>query len=252
LFTWCLLRLAPSRPTVAVALVLGLAAYWGQAAVSVGSVSVDWFPFVAYGVASATASWPAPPIRSRRIPELVAIPLLAAALWPIVSMGPVLEANAAERAARVSLGGSTRAAVSSSLTATRLDPGRADYWNELGRGRFLDQDYAGSRAAFAQAVQLAPYSPTFLSNLAVAEAQLGATDPALFAAAIAHGRDAVAASPNDPNPHLVLAQIDLQPAPEDALTEAARTVVPFGTAQSADADIAVKIAGQLAETADPS
>ena len=138
------------------------------------------------------------------------------------------------------------------MTATRLDPGRADYWNELGRGRFLGQDYAGSRAAFAQAVQLAPYSPTFLSNLAITEAQLGATDPTVLATAIAHGRDAVAASPNDPNPHLVLAQIELKIAPDDALTEAAMTIVLFGTVQSADAEMAVKILGQLAETADPS
>jgi len=50
-------------------------------------------------------------------------------------------------------------------TATRVDPGRAVYWNDLGRALELVPDLAGARAAYRQATSRSPYTPAFWWNL---------------------------------------------------------------------------------------
>jgi cytochrome c-type biogenesis protein CcmH/NrfG len=62
-----------------------------------------------------------------------------------------------------------RDAVNYARLATSTDPGRAEYWNELGRAQNGAGDLGASRAAYREATIRAPYTAAFWWNLAAVE-----------------------------------------------------------------------------------
>ena len=75
-----------------------------------------------------------------------------------------LEANRTAKAAQSAfVAGNAARAVELARSATTVDPGRAVYWNDLGRSLELLPDLAGARTAYRQHVAL-PVHPAFWWN----------------------------------------------------------------------------------------
>jgi cytochrome c-type biogenesis protein CcmH/NrfG len=99
-------------------------------------------------------------------------------------------------------------AVMYALRATAADPGRAAYWNELGRAQNRAEDLVASRIAYREATTRAPYTAAFWWNLAAVEMEFakrneaGARDAAFEAS-----RRAIEAGPENPESYDRLARI---------------------------------------------
>lgn len=191
-------RHAQSMPIVGAPLALAWSAYWVNGLVSVGSISLDWIPWVILGSAAAlTTSRP----HARR-PVRAAGSLLRplAVFLAIATTAGVLTGVDAFRANRDSLRsrsawlvGDQEAAVAYGAAALMGDPGPADHWNRLGLALDLAGRPGEAAQAYEGAVQRAPHSSAFWFNLARSRAQSGGGVDAGIAAA----ESAVAADPND-------------------------------------------------------
>jgi tetratricopeptide (TPR) repeat protein len=85
-------------------------------------------------------------------------------------------------------------------TATTVDPGRAVYWNDLGRSLELVPDLAGARAAYRQATSRSPYTPAFWWNLGRMEQEFAKqNEPGAREAAYEAMRRAIATDPQNPD-----------------------------------------------------
>src|SRR5438876_1022311 len=123
-----------------------IAAYYGSGLVLPGAQSIQWIPWVCVGVALASELRTArtvravPPLRLPAILRLVIVVGLAS-----VAFGQFgsIEANRSAKAAEGALGaGNASRAVDMARRATTVDPGRAVYWNDLGRSLELVPDVA--------------------------------------------------------------------------------------------------------------
>ena len=84
--------------------------------------------------------------------------------------------------------------------ATTVDPGRAVYWNDLGRALELVPDLAGARNAYRQATTRSPYTPAFWWNLGRMELEFAKQNEAgARDATYAAMRRAIAADPQNPD-----------------------------------------------------
>jgi tetratricopeptide (TPR) repeat protein len=112
-----------------------------------------------------------------------------------------IDANRAAKGAEGALGaGNASRAVGLARTATTVDPGRAVYWNDLGRSLELVTDLAGARSAYRQATSRSPYTPAFWWNLARMENEFAKqTEPGAREAAYEAMRRAIAADPQNPD-----------------------------------------------------
>jgi len=211
-FSFALLRMLPRRGTVIPVLVAALAGYWAHALVSVGTIGVDWVPWLVFGgIASFSAIVPGP---SKRRESAMVVAVVGAAAIITIAVGlRVLDAN--EEALKARHTSDLRQGPDAVIHARRaidLDPGRADYWNELGRAYGAADRWADAVDAFEGASARAPYSATYLSNLGRALAQLAlAKDDSRGGAdaAIAAARRAAVLDRNEPPTHLALAEIAL-------------------------------------------
>ncbi len=212
-------------PEIAIPALLGLAAYVAQGLVSVGSVGVDWVPWVAAGVAAALSrSSGSDPISPRVVPSPVAALFLVAAVAAIAQEAPEIIANSQVRSARrlTDLGRPADGLIAADA-AVRSDPGRADHWNELGRARFAGGAAGAGVEAFAVASSKAPWDPVYLSNLAIAQSAIATSskresDRSL---AMSTAARAVEASTNYAPAHATRAEIALSFGQNDvALSEA--------------------------------
>ena len=239
--------------TVAGIIVVALASYWSHALVSVGTIGVDWVPWLGYGATTALASAGSPPRALRRMPLWSSIVLVALAL-AIGAIGVrAFDANVEARRARdASDLRQGDVAVEHANKAVGLDAGRADYWNELGRAYFAAQRWKDAAGAFDGAIRRAPYAATYRSNLGRALAQMslagdmsrGGPDAAMEAA-----RAAVQLDPNEPVTHVGLAQIASSLGQFDvALTAAVDAIALFPMDPSYDTLVA-GAAPRVADTA---
>jgi O-antigen ligase/Flp pilus assembly protein TadD len=193
----------PDAPAVTVALA-AVAAFYGSGLVLPGAQSIQWIPWVCVGVALASelrstrvvtafAPLPVPGI----LKFLIAVGLAAVALAQLGS----LDANRAAKDAEGALGtGNAAPAVAMARAATTVDPGRAVYWNDLGRSLELVPDFAGARAAYRQATSRSPYTPAFWWNLGRMEQEFAKqNEPGARDAAYEAMRRAIAAGPQNPD-----------------------------------------------------
>ncbi len=198
-------------PQVAGPLLLGWGAYWSHAFVTVSSITVDWFPWLALGttaaligrrqaiVPRATASW----VRGG---------LLLLAMAGAIAALPAVEANREAGDARSYLAaGFPDLASKAAEGAIRLDAGRAVYWNWLGIATESLGRWDEAISAYEQAAARADYVPTFALNLARAKAQLGLarSDRSLQSRAFDDARRALALDPYDPALNQSFAQLAL-------------------------------------------
>ena len=200
-------RVMARSPALGAAIALGSAAYWAHGLVSVGSVAVDWWPWLGLGlVAALPKSSVAPLSPVRRLSPVVAWAAIGIALLLGAAGLNALQANQDARRTRVAP--DAQSAQRFAERAVARDSGRADYWNELGRARFRGQDWPGSARAFEQATSRAPHVARYWSNLALARVrQVAAGDARARGPALAAAERAVQAQPNAPDPRARLAEV---------------------------------------------
>jgi Flp pilus assembly protein TadD/uncharacterized membrane protein YhaH (DUF805 family) len=181
-----------------------IAAFYGSGLVLPGAQSIQWIPWVCVGVALGSE------LRSARIVSSVpplrlpgALGLLIVVVFAGVAFGQLgsLEASRAAKAAQTAIAtGSATRAVEMARTATTVDPGRAVYWNDLGRSLELVADLAGARAAYRQATSRSPYTPAFWWNLGRMEQEFATQNEAgAREAAYDAMRRSIAANPRNPD-----------------------------------------------------
>lgn len=217
-------------PLVGAPLALAWIAYWANGLVSVGSISVDWIPWVILGSVAATGG-ASPPFRRSALPARALIRVLAVSL-AIAAIAGVLTGVDAFRSNRDSLlsrsawlTGDQQAAVTYGAAALLEDPGPADHWNRLGLALDLAGRPGEAALAYEGAVRRAPQSPAFGFNLARSRARSGAVG---VDAAIAAAESAVAADPNDAWARITFADVVLALDRCDAaLSSAVRAIQLF-------------------------
>jgi tetratricopeptide (TPR) repeat protein len=209
-------------PVFVGALLAAWCAYWVEGLVSVGFVGIDWFPWLALGVAAAFTTrtvWAEPSVsRSRRF---AAVPVAMLALILAASGSTSFQAN---RAAAVSeaawKAGATDIALAAARSAVERDSGRAHYWNALGLALEQAGRWSEAETAYGEAARRAPYRAPYWDNLAWARSHQGAMRAA---DAVSAAQRALAEDPVDPYASFTLAEMLRQLGDCDgALTHAAR------------------------------
>src|SRR6185503_11998977 len=161
-------------------------------------------PWVCVGVALASE------LRSARFISVLPPLRLPGALRLLIVVGLAsiafgqlgsLDANRTAKAAQSAfVAGNAARAVELARRATTVDPGRAVYWNDLGRSLELVPDLAGARNAYRQATTRSPYTPAFWWNLGRMEQEFARQqEPGAKEAAYAVMRRAIAADPQNPD-----------------------------------------------------
>jgi len=148
-----------------------IAAFYGGGLVLPGAQSIQWIPWRCVGVAPASELRHGAPRVVTVLPPLrlpAVLRLLIVAGMASVAFGQLgsLQASRAVKGAESALGAANASrAVELARIATTVDPGRAVYWNDLGRSLELVPDLAGARSAYRQATSRSPYTPAFWWNL---------------------------------------------------------------------------------------
>ncbi|MGH3115986.1 MAG: O-antigen ligase family protein [Gaiellales bacterium] len=173
LVTGSLWRSIRIEPRVAAPLLIASTAYWSEALLTVSSVSVDWFPWLVFGIASALAGRVPSEIRRRPLAPLARGAVIAAAFAAALTGFAALRANHDAGSARASLlVGQSQPAVAAAASAVALDRGRADYWNWLGIANEASGRWLEANAAYSEAVQRSSHVAIYWANLARARARL--------------------------------------------------------------------------------
>jgi tetratricopeptide (TPR) repeat protein len=183
---------------VAGPLFAGLTAYYVQALVSVGSISVDWFPWFCFGSVAGLAGMSRPTTARHR--PLIGVPLVLLAAAGVVFPNAAFQANRDGGAARGDLvAGRVEAAISAAELAVDRDPGRAAYWSLLGLAREKAERWRDAATAYEEATVRAPHAAPYWNALALARRRQAEAkdDPQAAGAAAVHA--AVRAVEVDPN-----------------------------------------------------
>jgi O-antigen ligase/Flp pilus assembly protein TadD len=195
----------PDAAGVMVALA-AIAAFYGSGLVLPGAQSIQWIPWVCVGVALASelrhgAARVVRAFPSLRPPAFVQVLIVAGLASVGFGQLGALEANRAAQSAEGAIGtGNASRAVAMARTATTADPGRAVYWNDLGRSLELVPDPVAARGAYRQATSRSPYTPAFWWNLGRMEQAFAQQNEAgAREAAYEAMRRAIAADPQNPD-----------------------------------------------------
>jgi len=191
-----------------------IAAYYGSGLVLPGAQSIQWIPWACVGIALASDLRTArviartPTFRLAGLARLVIVVGLAGAAFLQLTS---LNANRSAKVAETSLRAETAPrAVTAARLATTTDPGRAIYWNDLGRALELVDDQAAARSAYLEATARSPYTAAFWWNLGRMHlyfAERG--DGTAKNAAYETMRRAIAAAPQNPDTFDQFARIQL-------------------------------------------
>jgi len=180
------------------------AAYYGSGLVLPGAQSIQWIPWACLGIALASDLRSARVIARMpglRLPGLARLVIVLAFAGAAFLQLTSLTANRSAKTAETSLRVETAArAVAAARAATTADPGRAIYWNDLGRALELVDDQSAARGAYVEATARSPYTAAFWWNLARMQeyfAERG--DEAAKAAAYDAMARAIAAGPQNPD-----------------------------------------------------
>jgi O-antigen ligase/cytochrome c-type biogenesis protein CcmH/NrfG len=228
--TWQRAKDADSTPLLVAG--AATAAYYGSGLVLPGAQSIHWIPWACLGVALASDLRSARSVRvlpGTRLPSVVQLLIVLAFSAAAFVQLSSLSANRSAKTAETSLRPETAArSVAAARAATTQDPGRAVYWNDLGRALELVDDQAGARAAYIEATSRSPYTPAFWWNLSRMHqyfAQLG--DQPSRAAAYEALRQAIAAAPQNPDTFDRLARMQIAFGDYGAAVENARLAIAY-------------------------
>ncbi|HKC90988.1 MAG TPA: O-antigen ligase family protein [Candidatus Limnocylindria bacterium] len=230
-----------------------IAAFYGSGLVLPGAQSIQWIPWVCVGVALASD------LRSSRvvasIPPLrppAFVGLLIVVAFASVAFGQLgsLDANRAAKAAEAALAGSNAArAVGFARTATAIDPGRAMYWNDLGRALELVPDLGGARTAYRQATTRSPYTPAFWWNLGRMELEFAKqNEPGAHDSAYEAMRRSIAADPQNPDSFDRFARIQFALGDYKGAIENERQAIAFFPTVAGYYTVGSEAAHQLGDT----
>lgn len=193
-----------ARPSGAVIVV----AFLLQGALTVTSVSTEFLFWLGVGLSAVALRDPeaspgrrAGSRRGRLWVQVVPIALGAALALTVLSWPGANRAVRASDALRS--GGRLADAEQAALTATRLDPGRANHWNVLGLA-YSQRSPSLALRAFERAWAAAPYEPRYLINVIKEEERLGDTDPTYRTRARDHAQRLVEMDPRGPEAHMIL------------------------------------------------
>jgi len=151
--------------------------------------------------ATGTRGWDARSIAMVAVATLgVALALTAFSAW---------EASRSNRSSQQSrLQGHAAQAIDRGLLATRLDPGRAEYWHGLGLAYVSAARWADASVAFERASKLAPYDVRYIGDHARAQLFLaGSSDGVARAKAVELSAQALRVDPNNPRAQLTRAAV---------------------------------------------
>ncbi len=242
----------PDAAAVLVALA-AVAAFYGGGLVLPGAQSIQWIPWACVGVALASE------LRSARVVAAIPPLRLPAPVQLLIVVGVAsvafgqlgsLQANRAAQAAEAALGGATAArAVAMAKTATTIDPGRAVYWNDLGRALELVPDLSGARAAYRQATTRSPYTPAFWWNLGGMELEFAKqNEPGARDAAYEAMRRAIATDPQNPETFDRFGRMQFALADYTGALESEQQAIAFFPTIPAYYTVASDAARQLGDT----
>lgn len=208
-------------PVVAGAMLLSLSAYLAQGLVTVGSISIDWLPWLAVGAASALSRPGLSTGVARPMPNLAQVAVLAVAILVALSG---LNANDANHSAKDAYVGKDR--VGAALRTVRLDAGRALHWRLLGLAYADRQQWREAADAHAVSVRLAPYRSDAWISLARARAELALKgEPTAREASLSAAREGARQDPHEPSARIGLAEVALDLGEYDlALSEAVAAI----------------------------
>src|SRR3989442_7411303 len=188
-------------PEVAIPFIVASVAYWSHGLVADNAISVDWWPWIAFGAAAALDAEPvvyAPAVRP--LPRLIAVGVLAASVLGSLTGIAALRSNEDALVAKFAWEkGQVDVALGAAASAVREDPGRADHWNWLGLAFDLASRWREAGDAYAEAAARAPHDAAYWSNLARArtrQALIEDNSSGGAPAALEAARRAVATDPN--------------------------------------------------------
>jgi cytochrome c-type biogenesis protein CcmH/NrfG len=218
--------------SVAAPILLGFAAYWADGLVAVGTVGVDWFPWLALGAAASIGGTRRQNLaRARKVSRIVSVMIVLAACVGALSGLVALSAGEEAWEARILWLRHSTLSVGHAAQAVALDPGRGEYWSWLGLARELTNDWKSATEAHLEAARRQPYDARLWANLARTltrqalehdESNGGAP------AAIAAARRGVDEDPNNPDAHAALAATGIQLGQGDmALAGSVRAIVLY-------------------------
>ncbi|OLE77245.1 MAG: hypothetical protein AUG02_02255, partial [Chloroflexi bacterium 13_1_20CM_2_70_9] len=153
----------------------GLVGYGAQAIFSVGSVAIDWYPWLAAGAAIAVTAAGEDPRAARIVPSRVVASVIGAvALLALFASLPAYSAN--EDAGRSRAAREANAALEAATRAVTSDPGRARYWERQGLAFAAASRNRDAARAFGEAAARAPYHAEHWNNMAISLALQAGTD----------------------------------------------------------------------------
>lgn len=127
------------------------------------------------------------------------------ALNGVTALGASRSARGSQEAR---LGGQRPLAVALAQSATRADPGRAEYWHILGLAYTATVSWREAVSAFDRAATLAPHDVRYIGDLAAAQLILAGTgDVSARSRARELGERATQVDPNNPRAHLTRAVV---------------------------------------------
>jgi tetratricopeptide (TPR) repeat protein len=217
-------------------------AFLGTGLTTINEISTDWLFWTAAGAIAASTARPVMNLsdqpaakrgsrkRLRAKDNSGGGPRAAAAVVSaVLGLALSLTTIGAWQASRANLSsqqarlqGHTADAIDRGLLATRLDPGRAEYWHALGLAYVSAARWTDASTAFDRAARLAPYDVRNIGDLARAQLLLdGDSGGPTRARAVELSEQAVRTDPNNPLAHLTRA-VTMQVAGN--LPEALRSV----------------------------
>jgi cytochrome c-type biogenesis protein CcmH/NrfG len=246
LTAWALWRdRGPTHP-ISEALLVALAGYWAHGLVAVGSISVDWIPWVGLGVAARLTARPegaAQRERSRPVPSwLPTAAVVASAAFAALSILP-LAASIQAASARDSA--DDPHALRVATAATSLDAGRAEYWRVLGDVHFRAGRWRQAADAYDEATRRVPTNAFSWQQLAKARSRLALSgvDPERYRRlALDAAQRAVDSAPNDAEPYYVMAIVALEQRDYERALRSAVTSLRLGSRFTNDGEIAAAAA----------
>jgi O-antigen ligase len=248
--TWTVWRRLRRVGAIGAAVLLASVGYWVHASVTIASVGLDWFPYLAFGAAASLVGPPAtnaPPKRVAAVFATAVIVCVIAVAGGVTGVSAFL-ANRDAGVAAFEINARPQRSLIAAESAVSRDGQRAVYWYWLGRAHAALEEWPASSAAFRVAATLSPYERAYWAHLArsLAHEAGQSGDPTVTAAAIAAARTGTETDPNEPLTHVALAEVAYTLKQYDLSLQAAVAAISLWPRGDNDA-LAARAAGQATD-----